>query len=188
MHDIRPHEWIGLMWAVWLAYWIVSAGSVKSTRSRESAASRLSHVLPVVIGIGLIGDHNLRSLTRMAGEAHALHSVGSALVAVGLGFAISARWHLGRNWSAIVTIKENHELIRTGPYRWVRHPIYTGLLTAVLGTAIAVGHWRAFLGWAIIVAAFIRKLRFEEQSMRQVFGEQYTRYEAEVAALIPFLF
>jgi protein-S-isoprenylcysteine O-methyltransferase Ste14 len=181
-------EWIGRMWGVWLLYWIISAARVKSTNRRESSASRLSYLLPTLLGVGLMASRKARWLADSVFPFTSdLSQLAIALTAVGLGFAIWARWHLGRNWSASVTAKEGHELIRTGPYAFVRHPIYTGMLTAGLGTAIAIGGLHAFVGLAIVTVGFIRKLHIEEQWMREVFGEQYTKYEAEVPALIPFI-
>ena len=95
--------------------------------------------------------------------------------------------HLGRNWSATVTVKQDHELIRTGPYTSVRHPIYTGVLFGFIGTALAVGQWRGVLAVAIVFVAFWRKLRIEERWMNETFGEQYRQYRARTRALIPFL-
>jgi len=97
-----------------------------------------------------------------------------------------ARVHLGGNWSGTVTVKEAHELIRSGPYSRVRHPIYTGLIAAALGTALASGTVGAALGAAIIAAALVRKLRAEEGFMHETFPGEYERYRAEVPALIPF--
>ena len=88
--------------------------------------------------------------------------IGLALLIAGLAFAVWARVHLGRNWSGSVTVKEGHELIRSGPYALVRHPIYTGLITAVLGTAIVSGTVRASVGLVIITLSLLRKLRTEE--------------------------
>ena len=84
-------------------------------------------------------------------------------------------------------MKRDHELIVEGPYRIVRHPIYTGVLAGLIGTAFAVGEWRALLGVAIAAAAFWRKLRIEESVMRRQFGEAYARYAEHVPALVPFL-
>jgi protein-S-isoprenylcysteine O-methyltransferase Ste14 len=112
--------------------------------------------------------------------------MGLALVIAGLLFAIWARVHLGGNWSGTVTIKQGHELIRSGPYAYVRHPIYTGLLAALLGTTAASGTVHAAVGLAIIAVALVRKLRIEEAFMREIFPDAYQRYSAEVPALIPF--
>ena len=109
-----------------------------------------------------------------------------ALAAAGLAFTVWARVHLGRNWSGSVTLKEGHELILSGPYAWVRHPIYTGLLMALLGSAVACGELRAAIGLGVVAAAFVRKLRIEERFMRESFPQQYPRYCAQVPALIPF--
>jgi protein-S-isoprenylcysteine O-methyltransferase Ste14 len=112
--------------------------------------------------------------------------LGVALTALGLGIAVAARIHLGGNWSARVEIKEDHSLIRTGPYRYVRHPIYSGILLALVGSAMALDRWRALLGFALIFAALLLKARHEEERLRQVLPE-YGAYARETAALIPFL-
>ena len=113
--------------------------------------------------------------------------LGAALTFAGVAFAISARAWIAGNWSSDVTLKRDHELIVDGPYALVRHPIYTGILLALFGTALAVGEWRALLGVAIAALAFWRKLTIEEVVMRRQFGEAYDRYAARVAALIPFV-
>jgi protein-S-isoprenylcysteine O-methyltransferase Ste14 len=109
------------------------------------------------------------------------------MVAAGLAFSVWARVYLGRNWSASVTVKQDHELVQSGPYRLVRHPIYTGLLLALLGTAVARGDAQGFVAVAIAVAAIWRKLRLEERWMQETFGETYAHYRAHVPALIPHL-
>jgi protein-S-isoprenylcysteine O-methyltransferase Ste14 len=189
MHREAYRQLILLLWGAWALFWIVSAARGKVTQRRESLGSRLAHVVPLTVGGVLIAWHDMpwawltqrlwpRSLTG--------YWIGVAVLAAGLAFAVWARVHLGRNWSGTVTVKEGHELIRSGPYARVRHPIYTGIITAVLGTAIASGTVRAALGLAIIIAALLRKLRIEEGFMRQTFPGEYQRYAAEVPALIPF--
>ncbi len=113
--------------------------------------------------------------------------LGFVFVAFGVAFSIAARVWLGGNWSGIVTLKENHELIRNGPYRLVRHPIYTGILLAILGTAIAQGEWRSLIALALITVAFLRKISIEEAFLIQAFGNSYERYRSEVPALVPFV-
>ena len=93
---------------------------------------------------------------------------------------------LAGNWSGTVTLKQDHSLTRTGPYRLVRHPIYTGILTALLGSAIAEAERRGFAGLALIILAFLRKIAIEERFLIAQFGEAYARYRAEVSALIPW--
>jgi protein-S-isoprenylcysteine O-methyltransferase Ste14 len=179
-----------ILWLAWLLYWVISAFGAKTTRRRESSASRLSHVLPLLVGVTLIAwphphlGHWMSWQFLPPGPARFASAL--VLVAAGLAFTVWARVQLGTNWSGSVTLKEGHELVRSGPYAYVRHPIYTGLLVALLGTAVACGELRALIGLAVVAAAFVRKLRIEERFMRESFPEQYARYSAEVPALIPF--
>jgi protein-S-isoprenylcysteine O-methyltransferase Ste14 len=114
-------------------------------------------------------------------------ALGLALTFAGLAFAFWARARLADNWSSSVTLKRDHELIDDGPYRWVRHPIYTGLLVALAGAALAVGEWRGVIAVALAAVALWRKLRLEEAVMRRQFGDTYDRYAARTRALIPFV-
>ena len=162
----------------------------KPTQRRETVASRLAYMLALVAGGLLLAWHRsswgqLLDL-RLWPRGALPYIVGVAVLISGLAFSVWARVHLGRNWSGNVTVKEGHELIRSGPYRYVRHPIYTGILTGVLGTAICSGTLRAALGLVIIAAAFVVKLRAEERFMRETFPGQYQQFSAEVPALIPF--
>jgi len=178
------------LWAAWSLYWLISAGDTKATVRRESAASRASHLIPLVIGVLLIvvpqwfgnwlaGPPLPRSLTT--------YWAGVTAIVLGLLFTVWARVHLGRNWSGTVTLKDSHQLIRSGPYAWVRHPIYTGLLLAMLGSAVARNDWRSMVGFALVVASLVRKLRIEERFMREKFGEQYASYARDVRALVPWI-
>ena len=180
---------IGWLWWSWGLYWMLSAMRNKATQRRESLASRLAHLLPLALGGALIAwpqppGSALR--WRLWPPTLAVYSMGVALVIAGLAFAVWARVHLGGNWSGTVTIKQGHELIRSGPYAYVRHPIYTGLLAALLGTTVASGTVHAAVGLAIIAVALVRKSRVEEGFMREVFPDTYPRYSAEVPALVPF--
>jgi protein-S-isoprenylcysteine O-methyltransferase len=113
--------------------------------------------------------------------------VGYGLLLAGMFFAGWARIFLGGNWSSNVTLKEDHTLVRSGPYRIVRHPIYTGLLVALLGTAIALGPLRCFLGVILAAVAWKIKSITEERFMVQQFGDQYTHYRMQVKALVPYI-
>jgi protein-S-isoprenylcysteine O-methyltransferase Ste14 len=177
------------LWFAWLLYWVIAALGAKTTQRRESLGSRLSHVVPLLIGVTLIAwprvPWDWLSLPLLP-HRPLTYAVGLALVMLGLAFTVWARLHLGRNWSGTVTLKERHELIRSGPYAYVRHPIYTGLLVALLGSAVACGELRAVIGLSVVAGAFTRKLRIEERFMREIFPGEYPRYCAEVPALIPF--
>jgi protein-S-isoprenylcysteine O-methyltransferase Ste14 len=109
------------------------------------------------------------------------------LCVIGLAIALWARFTLGRNWSGIVTLKEGHELVKHGPYRFVRHPIYTGILTMFFATALALGHLAGFAATLLMFVSFWIKLRDEEKLMLQQFPEQYADYRRRVKRIIPFV-
>jgi protein-S-isoprenylcysteine O-methyltransferase Ste14 len=189
MHELL-HKTISAMWLLWLIYWIVSARQTKIEEKRESRLSRWLHSGPILIGAAILTFPDMLppALTRRQfTEYETVYWLSAALVALGLGFACLARASLGGNWSAAVTLKQDHDLIRTGPYRYVRHPIYTGLLLALFGTALETGAWRGIIGFALIALAIAYKYRTEERFLESKFGEDYRRYKAEVPALVPFL-
>jgi protein-S-isoprenylcysteine O-methyltransferase Ste14 len=179
---------IAALWLAWAAYWWLSARNVKRVVRHESLASRLAHTGPLALAVLLLVHAQPGALgERFVSVALWLDALAVAVTAFGLAFAIWARRHLGANWSASVTIKEEHDLVTSGPYALVRHPIYSGLLLALAGTALGVGEWRALLAHAIACFALARKLRLEERWMRERFGERYAAYSERVPALIPRL-
>jgi len=112
---------------------------------------------------------------------------GITLTTAGLLFATWARIHLGKYWSSMVMIKTGHHLIRTGPYRIVRNPMYAGMLAALVGTAVAVGELLAFVFVGIIVIGIWLKITAEKKILQEKFGEEYTRFRQEVKSLIPYI-
>jgi protein-S-isoprenylcysteine O-methyltransferase Ste14 len=177
-----------LAWIAWAGLWVILSRGVKPAVRHETTTSRLLHIVPLLIGALLLGGSpyfppflNAHPLPRAAWMA----PTGAALVAAGMAFTIWARLTLGGNWSGTVTLKHSHELIRTGPYALARHPIYTGLLTALAGTALAIDAWRAVAAFVIIALSFLRKMRTEESFMQSEFGATYTTYRATVPALVP---
>ena len=178
------------LWIAWIGYWWVMARDVKAVARQESDGSRLLHVVPLVLAALLLWpDHvGVAALDRPIGAWSPWRFwCGALITAVGLVFSVWARRQLGRNWSATVTVKQDHELVETGPYRLVRHPIYTGLLLGFIGSALARGAWSGVLAVVIVIAALWRKLRLEERWMQDQFGDRYVAYRQRVAALIPFL-
>jgi protein-S-isoprenylcysteine O-methyltransferase Ste14 len=185
-----PAGWaIEALWLSWGLYWWWSSRGVKRARRRESPASRAAHLLPLAVAALLLampvvpGWLGERWLAPGAGA----YAVGTLLVAAGLGLSVWARVLLGGNWSATVTLKEGHQIVRAGPYRLVRHPIYTGLLLGFAGTAVARGEWRGLLAVAIAAASLWRKLRLEERWLTEEFGAGYADYQRQTRALIPFI-
>jgi protein-S-isoprenylcysteine O-methyltransferase Ste14 len=179
-----------VLWILFFLYWQIKAAHTKTTRRLEPLASRILRVFIFLIAIVLL------STTRIPLPWLYLQLwpigfwpfwLGAAVTLAGLLFAVWARRYLGSNWSRSVTIKQEHELITTGPYSMVRHPIYTGVLTGLLGTAIALSQVRGFLAFLLFFLAFYIKLRLEEQWMRSQFGEAYAIYADRTAALVPYL-
>jgi protein-S-isoprenylcysteine O-methyltransferase Ste14 len=178
------------LWGAWLLYWLLSALDVKRARWREPLASAAIHLVPIVLTMVLFAapavlPELLRRRFLPPGIFPA--GLGLCLVAMGLALAAWARVHLGRNWSGAITVKEEHALVATGPYRFLRHPIYSGILLALLGTAVAIGEWRGLLGVVLAAFAFFHRSRIEEARMRDTFP-QYEEYRRRTRALVPFIY
>jgi protein-S-isoprenylcysteine O-methyltransferase Ste14 len=180
-----------VVWIAFLLYWRIRAADTKTTQRSEPAAFGILRALTFVIVIALLSTTRipLPWLYRQLWPSGIWPFwMGAAVTVGGLLFAVWARRYLGRNWSSSVTIKQGHELITTGPYALVRHPIYTGILTGFLGTAIALSQVRGFIGFVLIFLVLWPKLRMEEKWMRSQFGETYATYAHRTAALVPYLF
>ncbi len=190
MSDLIHHYLFSVLWIAWACYFWVTSFDVKTTTRQENLSSRLLHIMPLIIGGALLGInyHWLSALYLrfLPGTAWPFW-IGAVLALTGTLLALWARHSLGGNWSGTVTIKAGHELVITGPYAIVRHPIYTGLLLAFAGLAIAEGEWRGVLGVAIVTAGLQYKMSLEERWMREQFGHVYEDYCRRVPGLIPFL-
>ena len=178
----------GLMWLAWAAYWAYAARKTRKTVHRESRWGRLQHLTLFVLAVvlmnsGLIPSEFLNH--RIVPSDLVYQGVGCAMTAFGLGWAIWARIHLGSYWSGEITLKEGHQIIQSGPYAITRHPIYTGLLTAVFGSAMAQGETRGFIATALVLAAIIRKSSVEEELLMTQFPEGYANYRSKVKRLFP---
>jgi protein-S-isoprenylcysteine O-methyltransferase Ste14 len=175
-------------WCVFGAFWAVTALKVKPTKAREKSLDRLITVGVVFVAFELLFGQWLRIGplgTRFMPEKDWIGYVGIALSWWGTIIAIWARYCLGEYWSARVTLKQGHQLIRSGPYAWVRHPIYTGMLIASVGTALVVGEWRGVLAVLLLAAAHSRKAVREERMLTREFGEVYTAYRQSTGFLLP---
>lgn len=181
-----------LAWGGFGAYWLWSAIGVKATTRTEPRLLRLvAYWLPLAAAFALLGPGHWFEGSwlseRFVPKAVPVHAIGLAITVAGLALACWSRYLLGRNWSSVVQLKQDHELIDTGPYAVVRHPIYTGLLMAFLGTALKVGDWRGLLAVAIVFVSFWRKLRTEERWLGEQFGARYDAYRQRTKALLPGL-
>jgi protein-S-isoprenylcysteine O-methyltransferase Ste14 len=175
-------------WLIFLGYWLVSAFKVKATAERKSFASSLAYRIPFIIGaimIGTFGWHYPMTLS-LTPDTEATRWAGAFVCVAGLGVTIWARATLGSNWSSNVQFKEGHQLVKTGPYRFARHPIYTGILIMCTAQGIQFGRLHFWLGWLIVFIGLWIKLKQEEAVMLRHFPE-YADYRKQVKAIVPFV-
>ncbi|MCL5733575.1 MAG: isoprenylcysteine carboxylmethyltransferase family protein [Patescibacteria group bacterium] len=184
---------IVISWLIFLIYWGVSAIGVKKDIRRLSGhyVIRLAAAAIIILIIILKPASVERFLNRFLNYSwtspdSVLKSIGAIICALGIALAIWARWHLGKNWSPRPSVKENHELITSGPYRFVRHPIYTGMLAALFGSALA-GSFFWLIVFVAAAAVFINRVHIEERLMEQQFPAKYAEYKKRTKALIPFV-
>jgi protein-S-isoprenylcysteine O-methyltransferase Ste14 len=182
MHALELVFAIG--WAAFWIYWIVAAFSMKRERfawSRELRIRLVILVLAVVlVRLRPFGAHGVNSDPWRA-------ALGLALFAGGLGFAVWARLHIGRNWGTPMSQKDEPELVTSGPYRLVRHPIYSGLLVASLGTAVALS-WPWMIAVVLAAVYFVYSATVEERYMTEQFPDAYPAYKRSTKMLVPFVF
>ena len=178
----------GAVWIGFLVYWSTAAGRHVEKRSEESAESRALHRNLLNLGLLLqfVSIPGLR--WRFLPFAMWIPPAGLALMAAATLFHVWARVHLGRNWTSEVAIQQDHQLVTSGPYRLVRHPVYTALIALSLGTAVVSGRIVSLLGAALFAAAYARKLRLEERGLSVAFGAQWDEYRRRSWALIPWVF
>jgi protein-S-isoprenylcysteine O-methyltransferase Ste14 len=178
-----------VLWVAFFIYWGIAGRNSSPSRTSESGASTWFHQILLTLALvllfsavpGLNGWFLPQGFPRLV--------VAGAIVQVAFLFlAVWARRNLGRNWSGEVRISVDHQLVRSGPYRILRHPIYTAMLGMSLGTAIASGQYHALLGIAILLVAYLRKTRLEEDILNTTFGAEYDAYRRETWALVPFVF
>ena len=184
---LHPITW---PFIVFLVFWAVTWRSTKKTAERESYLRWFSYWVSAAIAVYLLlAPFNAPALNiLLIPGSFALHSLGFLVEVIGLCIAIWARITLGRNWSANVTFKEKHELITKGPYRLVRHPIYTGMLIMFLGAAVYLGMFAGFIGLLFLFLSFWIKSRQEERLMAKHFPKEYGNYKRTTKALIPFFY
>ena len=176
------------LWLAFFVVWMIAALRTKRAIERVSLLRRVYYTIPVVLGFCCMFSFDFEILGlqhRFLPRTTAMALSAIVITAAGLAFAFWARVHLGQNWSSAVSIKEQHQLIRSGPYRFVRHPIYAGMILAMLGTALANGKVRGALGVLLVWFGFLVKSRMEEQFMTRTFGPDYDDYRRTTGALFP---
>jgi protein-S-isoprenylcysteine O-methyltransferase Ste14 len=179
-----------LPWYAFIVVWVAGALRLKATKTAEPFAARLFTGAIMGAAFVLLFNRSLPLATlrdRIVPVSSAVRWTGIALTFAGTAIAIWARFILGENWSGKVTLKMGHELVRSGPYAYVRHPIYTGLLLAVIGTALEIGEWRGVPAVVLLAIALSLKARREEQFLTTEFGERYRQYQQRTGSLVPRL-
>jgi protein-S-isoprenylcysteine O-methyltransferase Ste14 len=179
----------GYFWLGFFVIWLMWAFTTKRTQTRERFASRIPYLVLTTAAFYAMFSHPAPDWLRLRilPLKSTIENLGIAVTAGGLLFAIWARAYLGRNWSGNVTIKVGHELIRSGPYRWVRHPIYSGMILAMVGTAINKGQLRGFIAVVLLWIGFSLKSKIEERFMITTFGQEYEQYSRSTGAIVPRL-
>lgn len=176
-------------WLAFLVYWLAMAIGNKRVARKQSFAGRMVQIAVGGLAFLLLYGNGLQIGLlgrRIVPRELAWIAAGAALTYAGIAFAVWARVTLGGNWSGIVTVKQDHQLITSGPYRFVRHPIYSGLLVALLGTALAIGRFSGFVAVLVAFAGWRFKWRTEEKFMVEEFGDQYEQYRRSTPAIVPF--
>ena len=180
-----------LCWLILGCYWWYNSTRVKATVQAQSRPSRYLYLFFLLLGFIIVySDQFALSILayRLTPANHASGIAGTLICMAGIAFAIWARKTLGNNWSGDVTLKKGHDLVQSGPYKIVRHPIYTGFEIGILGVAVIVGQLKGLLGLSIVFAAHYYKTTMEEKLMYQQFGLKYAEYSKKVKRLIPFIF
>jgi protein-S-isoprenylcysteine O-methyltransferase Ste14 len=171
------------MWLAVLIYLTIAAKGVKQDTS-GSVGQRLGIMFGMIAAVGLPFLPVFRFLNFTPGLV--VGSIGLTICITGWVFFVWARQNLGRNWSGNVSIQEGQELITSGPYRYLRHPMYSGGLVACIGSAIVVGGLFIFL-LVILTPVFVWRTSTEDTLMEQQFPREYTAYKKRTKALIPFV-
>jgi protein-S-isoprenylcysteine O-methyltransferase Ste14 len=179
---------IGYIWAAFGVYWVAVGIKSKESQTHESPAYRFLRlgILALVFALLFWGRTSIGILgRRFVPASEWISFVGFAAALAGLGVALWARVHLGQYWSDKVVLKVDHQLIRSGPYAHMRHPIYSGVLLAVLGTALVGGEWRGLLAFGVLLINYSIKAKKEDQILSRQFGEAFREHESQAGFLLP---
>lgn len=183
-------EWALRLWGLLMLVWLVLFFRMKQAKKREQWNERAGYLILSLVGAWLVFEpHNLwEGLNyRVLPNEPLMWEMGLAVTALGVGMAIWARLSLGTNWSGTVTLKNDHELVRRGLYRWIRHPIYTGIVVAMFGSAAIRGYLRGLIGAGLVLLAFYIKARREERFLREEFGAGFEEHARHTGMFLPKL-
>jgi len=185
---IRILEW---MWIAFGVYWLIAARRVKAARTTESPIYRVFRLLVLVItftllfakwtAVGFLGRHFFP-------QTQLLAYIGFASALAGMAIAVWARMSLGHYWSDKIVLKVDHQLVRSGPYARMRHPIYSGVLLGVAGSALLVDEWRGVLAFLVLLTNYTVKANREDAILAEAFAEDFEEHKKCAGFLLPRLF
>jgi protein-S-isoprenylcysteine O-methyltransferase Ste14 len=190
MFDFTPGNIIRTAWIIWIVWWVVAAFRVNPMKRREPAGELVLRWVLMIAAFELLfhrGSHLGVLNRRFVPHSRTILDVGAALTCLGLAFSIWARQHIGRYWSGSVSIRADHQLIRTGPYSLIRHPIYTGILVGLAGTLLADGHYAAIVAFLIVLAGLTWKALREEHLLAGEFGPAFEEHKRHTGFYLPHL-
>ena len=186
----REFALIQAAWVVTAAYFLISALRTNRIKRREEIGERVVDRVLLFGGyvflfshLPILGPRNMHFIA----PRPALEVVGVVLTYLGLGLTIWSRAHLGRYWSGVVALKQDHRLIQSGPYQVVRHPLYSGIILAAIGMGLCVTTWSSLLGVALLTACFERRAHKEDTLLASEFGAEFEGYRQRTGRLIPRL-
>ena len=188
MPTLSPHQLAIFAWDTFLIVWLIAAARRKPDKATEPLAARLLTIAYISVAFCLLfwrASPFAWLNGRFMPHEPVAEWTGAALAWAGAAIAIWARLSIGDNWSARVNVKVGHQLVRSGPYAYVRHPIYSGFLLSAIGTALTVGEWRALVAVVIVGVVHSLKARREERMMSAEFGDSYAEYRRHTGFLVP---
>ena len=185
------YSFLIICWSIFWLYWFVSAFSAKKSiikaNWRLAILWRVIFIVFVILFVEFDRSSVVYGLSFFLKSLFSFQIIGDILTVVGLIVAIWARVHLGSNWAGYVTYKENHELVTSGPYRFVRHPIYSGLILMSLGTILCYGCLAFIIFFGAVLISFTWRIKREEKIMINLFGQKYIDYMKKTKTLIPWI-
>jgi protein-S-isoprenylcysteine O-methyltransferase Ste14 len=190
MMHMQLLDLLAWIWTAFGVYWIAAALKRRSEKTRESGIYRVFRLCLLVVVFGLLFELRLKLgllNRRFLPAGTPVLYIGFALALVGMGLAIWARIHLGQFWSDKVVLQVDHQLVRSGPYAHMRHPIYSGVLLGVAGTALVLGEWRGILAFAILLANYAVKARREDKVLEMAFKDTFEEHQSRAGFLLPRL-
>lgn len=190
MFELGPGNVIRDAWIIWVVWWVVAATRVNQMKRREPVHEWVLRWILIIAAFELLFRRGLYLGVldrRFVPHSQAILEAGAVITCIGLAFSIWARQHIGRYWSGSVSIRADHQLIRTGPYSRIRHPIYTGILVGLAGTLLADGHYAAIVGFLIMLALLSWKALREENLLKDEFGPAFEEHKRMTGFFLPRL-